>query len=409
MNKKIIAANIGNIIEWYDYILYGYLAPIMAYAFFPVKSHYAQLLAAFATFAAGYITRPLGGLVLAHVGDKYKRSTIIRSTVPIMIFMALLLGLMPTYQQAGIYAPIALTLIRLIQGFVTGGQSTATYVYVMENAPAKNRNRAVASAWSGLTAGILLGSLMCLLLFTINPNNKMIMWRIAYLSSIVFAIVWFFVYKNLDYDKKTNTTIFPLQLLLTQHRGTLMRAIIYTALPSITYYMLLIFGVTFLNQHGNLSLHAAMTITCAGLFLGIVVTPIVGFAADIVGRQTLMLFGCIGLLCLSYPIFHLLLEGNFWLSLLMIMLLMFFKDCFAAPGISTILHELPYACRFTGFSLAWNIANGIFGGTVPLISIWLIHHLQNPIAPCFYLLVFCAIALTALLSTRRHTPQPLIA
>lgn len=403
MQRKILAANIGNIVEWYDYILYGYLAPVFAQQFFPVKDHYAAMLAAFATFAAGYITRPLGGIFFGHIGDTHGRGYAIRITFPLIIVCTLLLGLMPTYSEIGILAPILITIIRLIQGFSAGGQSTGTYVYLLEQANQKQRGYFVGLGWSSLTLGILLGSIVCLLVFLIFPKPYSIwVWRIPFLLSALFALLWLPLRKAITNDivKSQVKRAFPLLNLFRHCSVMLLRAIIITAFPSIAYYMLLIFGITFLNQHGQLSYVASMSITCVGLTLGIVLTPFIGKLTDHIGRRKLMFVGAVGMLVLAVPFFHVLLWGQYWLSLACIMILMLCKDLYAAPGITLINECFPPEIRYSGFALAWNIANGMFGGTVPLISVWLIHNTGSPISPSYYLLLFSLLALFAIYKIR---------
>ena len=396
MYKKTIGANIGNILEWYDYILYGYLAPIFAMQFFPAKNHYTALFAAFATFAVGYLSRPLGGIVFGHIGDRYSRALAIKITFPIMMCCTLLLGLMPTYQHIGIWAPILLTVLRLLQGFSAGGQSTGTYVYISEHSPAGKRGLHVGIAWSTLTLGILLGSLVCLAAFNWAPKSHYILaWRIPYLLSIIFAIVWWFYRKAIidnDVIETKQQAHLPIYTLLTQYWRPLLQSIVITSFPSIAYYMLLIFGVTFLNLHGHLSLVESMSITAVGMALGIILVPFIGLCSDKIGRKPIMLFGAFCMLILSWPIFHMLTWGYYWVSLIGIMLLMVCKDLYAGPGITKATELFPKRIRFTGFAMAWNIANGVFGGTVPLISLWLIHHFKSPIAPSYYLLGFSALA-----------------
>lgn len=404
-HKRFIAANIGNMLEWYDFILYGYLAPVFASVFFPAKSHYASLLMAFASFAAGYVTRPLGGLVFGHLGDKYGRGFAIRRAMPLMIVGTLLLAVMPTYQQIGIWAPIGLTIIRLLQGFSAGGQSTGTYVYLAEQAPVAKRGLQIGFGWSSLTLGILLGSLVCLAVFVWVPSTKhMLAWRLPYLFSVVFAIAWLIFYKAIDHQKPSKKVIgahLPVHELLQYHFLTLLRAIVITALPSVSYYIFLIFGITFLSVHGDLSVVAAMSITCIALTLGIIITPFVGLWTDRIGRRRVMLIGAIGMLLLTLPFFHVLLWGHYGLSLLCIMLLMLCKDLYAAPGIALITETFPKHIRFTGFALAWNIANGVFGGTAPLVALFFIHTFKSPIAPSYYLLFFSVLGILVLITRKK--------
>jgi MHS family proline/betaine transporter-like MFS transporter len=404
ITRKFIAANVGNILEWYDYILYGYLAPLFASSFFPARDHYAALLAAFASFAAGYITRPLGGIFFGYLGDIYGRGFAIRLCFPLMIFCTLLLGLMPTYQHIGLAAPVLITLIRLLQGFSTGGQSTGTYVYLSEEARVGQRGLQVGIGWSSLTLGILLGSLVCLAVFLWVPkNHAMLAWRIPYLLSVVFAIVWlpFRRYMQINQPEKQERVCFPLTTLFTQHFPTLIRAIIITSFPSVAYYTLLIFGITFLSSNGKLSLVQSMGITCIGLSLGIIITPFIGHATEKTGRKLMMLIGASGMLLLTLPFFHILLWGDYWLSLLCVMLLMVCKDLYAAPGITLVTEIFPKEVRYTGFALAWNIANGFFGGTAPLIALVLIHYFHNPIAPSYYLLLFSVLGLLAIINYKK--------
>jgi MHS family proline/betaine transporter-like MFS transporter len=158
LQRVIAAGMIGNVLEWYDFAIYGYFAATIGRHFFPHEDAVAQLLSAFGVFAIGYLMRPLGGALVGHIGDKLGRRTALTFSVAAMAIPTFLIGLLPGYQSIGLLAPIGLTLLRVVQGLSVGGEYTSSMVFLVEHAPEGRRGLMGALGASGATAGILLGS-----------------------------------------------------------------------------------------------------------------------------------------------------------------------------------------------------------------------------------------------------------
>jgi MFS transporter, MHS family, proline/betaine transporter len=225
--RKIVAAGaIGNILEWYDFAVYGYFAAEIGGTFFPSQSPASRVVAAFGIFAVGYLMRPVGGAIVGHIGDKVGRRAALTISVTAMAIPTFLVGMLPGYATLGLAAPILLALLRMIQGLSVGGEYTTSLVFVIEHAPPNRRGLIGAMACSGGTIGILLGSATGALLGAILPAGALDAWgwRIPFLFGLAIGVAGLVLRRGtVDATRAANHQPSPIREILHDHKALLAR------------------------------------------------------------------------------------------------------------------------------------------------------------------------------------------
>lgn len=395
LSKLIVPGIIGNILEWYDFSLYGYFAPIIAKLFFPATNKVAALLATFGIFALGFLMRPLGAAIFGYYGDRLGRKKTLAIAVILMAIPTTLIGLLPTHAQIGILAGILLTVCRLLQGLAVGGEFTGSIVYITEHAPAHRRGMYGSWAMFSAFAGMLLGSGVGALLGAfLSPEDLASWgWRIPFISGLVLGIVGLYLRLRmpetpnfLALQQKNLILENPLKTAFKQAFTPMFIAVGLVFLPAMGFYLLFVYLSSYMTTFLNLPLHTALMINTISLGVIILVIPFIGLLSDFIGRKPVLLLGALGYILFSYPLFLLLQVGSFSAVL-------FAQSCFAvlvclayAAIPATLIELITTNIRYTAMSLPYNIANAVFGGTAPLVATYLIAKTKNPLAPSFYLI-----------------------
>ena len=211
--RRVIAAGeIGNVLEWYDFAIYGYFAAAIGKTFFPKEDATAQILSAFGIFAVGYLMRPLGGALVGHVGDSFGRRAALTFSVMAMAMPTFLVGLLPGYASLGIVAPIVLTLLRMIQGLSVGGEYTTSVVFMVEHAPTGRRGLIGALACCGAVGGILLGSATGAILSATMTAEAIVEWgwRIPFFMGLAVGLTGYFLRRNIQETPRSSEGRSPL-------------------------------------------------------------------------------------------------------------------------------------------------------------------------------------------------------
>lgn len=394
MRKLIVPGIIGNVLEWYDFSLYGYFAPIIAKLFFPISTPFLSLLATFGVFALGFLMRPLGALIFGYFGDRVGRRKTLAVAVILMAIPTTLIGLLPTYNYIGVFAAILLTVCRLLQGLAVGGEFAGSIVYITEHAP--NSRRGLHGSWAMFSAfvGILLGSAVSALV-SFLPADALTTWgwRIPFLLGIILGIVGLYLrmrmpetphFLALKADDKV------LENPIYQAFKTALSPMIISAglvfLPAMSFYLLFVYLSSYMNTYMHMPLHSALVINTISMLAIIIVIPWVGLLSDKIGRKPVLFFGALGFILFSYPLFLLLQVGSFSAMLISQVCFAIFL-CFAYAAIPAALVELVGThIRYTAMSFPYNFSNALFGGTAPLVATFLIGITGTPLAPSFYLI-----------------------
>lgn len=410
LKRLILPGMIGNILEWFEFALYGYFAPIFAQLFFPHSSNLLSLIQTFAIFAAGFLIRPLGGIIFGHLGDKFGRQKTLTASIILMAIPTTCIGLLPTYATAGIFASLLLLACRLLQGMAIGSEMQGITIYVMEHATPSQRG--IQGSWIkfGIFLGILLGSSIALLLGHFLSAAALIEWgwRIPFLAGIPLGILGYFLRCRLNETphftsllNKGKVVKHPLYHTLKHHWRVTLTAIFVPVLIEISFYMTFIFIPAYTQKIADLSFEKMMLANTLSMIIAATLLPVMGWLSDLCGRKPLLILTTISLIVFSWPLFYLL---NHTTSLTIILFvqtsIIIMAVPFAAIMPALFAEMFPTEIRYTASSLASNFAASLFGGTAPLVATYLINVSGNPNAPGWYLICAGIVTLLAIITMR---------
>jgi len=404
IKPQVLAAGaIGNVLEWYDFAIYGFLAPVIAAQFFPSENRITSLIAAFGVLAAGYFMRPIGGLLIGHIGDRKGRKPALMLSIAMMAVPTGLIAILPDYAAIGIAAPVLLTLIRLVQGISVGGEYTGSIVFLTERAP-KNHRALVGSA--GLISGncgMLLASAVAALISTVMPAEELAEWgwRLAFLPGPVIGAVGYFLRRHIHESDELRKDLShhrtPISEVVRDHRRSMLELGAFSASIGVAYYIAFVYLTTYLTDVVKTESADALDMNTAAIVFLIMCMPIFAWLSDRIGRKPVMLAGSAGLLIFAYPLFLLLHSGDVTLELIGDFSMAFLIAAFGGPAAARMVEFFPHRVRFTGVSVAYSLPMGVLGGSTPLVATWLIAETGNQFSPAFYLMAFAAVGVVAML------------
>ncbi|MBM4266182.1 MAG: MHS family MFS transporter [Deltaproteobacteria bacterium] len=408
----IFAGMSGNLMEWYDFALYGVMATTLGELFFPHGSRLAALLSVFGVFAAGYVMRLLGGALFGHVGDRLGRRRALLVSAVAMAVATTLVGCLPTYAAIGVAAPVLFTLLRLVQGLSVGGEFTTSITYLIEHAPPSRR--ALQGSFAGLTAGlgILLGSAIANALFALFTTEEILewAWRLPFLLSVPLGLCLAILRSTLPEDgpaeaasaragAEAEAPSSPVWRVLREHPGEVVRGALLGFGPNASFYAIAVFLASFLATEHILPETSALSLETASIAWMVVLTPIAGALADRIGRRKMVLTGVVGCGLLGVPLFALLhgstAVGDLWAELLFAT----FVVAALPPYQVWLAERFPRDLRASGLGLAYNGAAGILGGTTPLVCATLADATGSELAPGAYVAFACLVSLVVALRT----------
>ena len=405
--KTLLAGAIGNVLEWYDFALYGYFAPVLATLFFPSEQHWASLLSAFGVFAIGFLARPLGALLFGYWGDTVGRRSTLALSIILMAIPTFCIGLLPTYETIGLFAPFALTCCRFLQGLSVGGEFTGSVTYLVEHADSSRRG--YIGSWGGFSAqiGALLGSGAGALIAS-NVSSQALYewgWRIPFLAGSLIALIGWYLrmclpespaFERARYAGTLSAS--PIREVLTSQRAAVTQVIGLVLLHGTGFYLLYVYLSTYLTAVTSIPLGSVLTINTACMILLALLIPLMGRLSDSVGQKPLLATGAAGLALTSYPMFVWLTSEDVYLTLVAQVLLTVLMSCYLGPFFAAVVELFPTRLRYSGLSIGYNIASALFGGTAPLVATFLIQWTGNRLAPSFYLSLCATISLAVVLT-----------
>jgi MFS transporter, MHS family, proline/betaine transporter len=389
----VLAGMVGNLLEWYDFGLYGVFAPLIARHFFPAEDPTASLLATFAVFASGFVVRPLGGVVFGYVGDRLGRKPALTASVLLMAVPTFCIGLLPTYAEVGLGATALLVLLRLLQGVSAGGELTGSATFLLEHAPPTHRAFMVSWSQAGATSGIVLGTATGALLAATLPAGAFETWgwRLPFLFGIVIGLAGYFLRRHLDEtpafsDLRAAGALSrsPVADTLRHARGSIAVVVGLVCMPTAMTYLLAGYLPSYLERVVGLAPATALAMTSAGLLLAMVLVPLSGALSDRVGRRPLIVGWTLVCMALAYPLFALMALGNEALVLSAVLLYAVPLAGVSAPSVAAMPEAVPAAVRYTALSIGYNVGLALFGGTAPFIATFLTTATGDPAAAGFY-------------------------
>ena len=398
--RVIVAGMIGNVLEWYDFAVYGFFAAAIGQEFFPHQDRVAQLLSAFGVFALGYLMRPLGGAITGHIGDRFGRRAALTFSVTAMAIPTFLMGLLPGYGTLGLLAPIALTLLRMVQGLSVGGEYTSSVVFLVEQAPDGRRGLMGALTACGAVAGILLGSAVGAA-FTANMSAAALQawgWRIPFLLGLVVGVGGYVVRRHMSETIATPCRErAPIVETLRDHWRTVLGFAGLSVFYAVGFYVSFVYLVSWLQNADHIAPARALEINSFSMVILLVVVVASGLLTDRFGRKPLLLLATILGFIGALPLFWLLNHPSVWLAQLGQLGLVLIVGLYGGTLPVILVEAAPLKVRCTAVALGYNVSLGVIGGLTPLVASWLVARTGDEIAPGFLMMVAAAVTLLTIL------------
>ena len=408
LRRAIAASAMGNATEWFDYGVYAYATTYISQVFFPPGNPTAASLNTLLVFAVSFLMRPIGGLVLGPLGDRLGRSRVLATTIIMMASATFLVGVLPSYETAGLWAPVLLVVLRVVQGFSTGGEYGGAATFMAEYAPDRKRGFFGSFLEFGTLAGFSLGALVVLgAQLTLGEATMGEWgWRIPFLIGGPLGVIGLYlrmkmedtpVFRELEQqDEKESDVRATLKDLVVSYRRPLIALMGLVVALNVTNYTLLAYMPTYLQEKIGLGSNASLILIVIGQLVMMVVIPFSGRISDRLGRKPMWWVSMGGLFVAAVPMYLLMAQG-FVAALI----------AFAGLGLLYVLQlstisatfpaMFPTQVRYAGFAIAYNISTALFGGTAPAANEKLIAITGNDLVPAFYMMAACVVGAVALL------------
>ncbi|MFC3581462.1 MFS transporter [Sphingomonas hylomeconis] len=409
------SAMIGNWFELFDFIIYGYFAAQIGKAMFPAADPVTIILSSFATYGVGFITRPIGSMILGSFGDRHGRKSALVFTMLLMAGSTCATGLIPPYASIGIAAPILLVICRLLQGFAAGGEWGGATTFLVEYAPPHRRG--LFGALQQLSTSLAIVSAVCvalLLNLVMTPEALETWgWRIPFVAGVLVAPLGFYLRARVpetpNFLAAQDRPEHPLREALTIHRAAVFKIFGLVIIWTVAGYTYGAFLVSFATQVLGISSSWALAGTLIGALVNVLVIPLTGWASDKVGRKPFLIASAAGFLLFSIPLFQLMAS---WRSgpavIITTATAAIFSGMFSGVAPTFLCELLPTRVRYTALSVGYNMAVMLFGGFAPFIATLLVQQTGLVIAPAFYITAAAAVSLTVILMLRAPDPRTAI-
>ncbi len=403
LNKRgIFASIIGNVIEWYDFALFLSLAPIISSNFFPKTNKLSALLLTFLVFAMGFLLRPIGSIIFGHLGDRIGRAKTLKLTIFLMAISAIGIAISPSYQTAGVYAPIILTLLRMLQGLCISGEFAGSMIYLTESAPDKKRAFISCMTNNGSNLGIALATACSALLAMLM--SKMLFntygWRILFMLGGLIGLFGLWLRSDIQesevFKKIRAKTIdkAPLLTVFRDQKRLVFNIFLLLIMSAAGTYVLMGYLTTYLHVYMNYTLEKALQLQAMLNIFILFLTTFFSVICDKYGRKATLYFAALGYVVLSIPCFYFLKTSGLWYWLLP-MVIIYASEQASTPV--TIVEMYPGSARYSGVSIGYNLSMVIIGGTAPLVNTWLINTFHNTLMIAYYLIACALISLTVIM------------
>lgn len=406
LHKAAIACFMGNFVEWFDYAAYGYLASVIAAVFFPEISPTASLLATWGVFAISFFIRPIGGVVWGHFGDKFGRRWALSMSIVIMSGATFLIAFLPTYEQVGLLAPVALLFVRIVQGFSASGEYAGASAFISEYAPNEKRGLYTSIVPGSTAVGLLFGSLLVTLLTTQLGDAAMESygWRLPFLLAAPLGFIGWYIRIKLEDTPKfreltesEHVTKTPFLDTLTTYWKAILITLGVACLNAVGFYTILSYMPTYLMTQVSVTQSQSFIATTFALIAYIALIFLMGHLSDRFGRKPMLITASVLFIALTVPLFSLFGQMSF-VGIVLIQITFATLLAMNDGTLACFLSEtFPTKVRYTGFGFSFNTANAVFGGAAPFIATWLIAVSGNELAPGWYLTVAAVVALIAIL------------
>ncbi len=434
VRRAVSAAALGNMMEWFDFGVYAYLAATLGKVFFPSSSPGVQVISAFATFAAAFVVRPLGGFVFGPLGDRIGRQRVLAATMIMMAVSTFAVGFLPTYGAVGTAAPLLLLVCRLVQGFSTGGEYAGATTYIAEYSP--DRKRGFLGSWLdfGTFVGYSLGSALVTVLTGVLSGADMASWgwRIPFYVAGPLGLIGLYMRLRLgetpafrraeqahrEAPPDAQPAEDPVEQYRMSGRGRLKELITRYWKPmlicgglvlvyNVTNYMVTSYLPTYMTATLHVPALTSQLLVLGTMLLVVLTITVVGRSSDRIGRRPVLLSGAVAMVVLAIPAFGMIRQGGLLWPSVGCALLGLLLVTFAGVSASTLPALFPTHLRYGGLSVAYNISVSLFGGTTPLLASFLVNTTHDTMVPAYYLMVAGLIGTGAALVLRESAGRPL--
>jgi MHS family proline/betaine transporter-like MFS transporter len=408
MNRLIVAATIGNVFEWFDFVVYGFFAVTLAQVFFPAGDPTVSLLVTFGAFGLAYIVRPLGAIVVGGYTDRAGRKAGLLLSMALMMIGTTLMAVTPGYATIGLAAPIIVTIARLLQGFSVGGEFGSAVTFLAEHGGGR---RGFSASWQFATGGIItaLASIFGVTLTTLLTHQELVDWgwRIPYFFGMLIGPAGLYVRSKVvdtpEFIEAEKPATIPISDLLRRHPLPVLLALGISIISNSSFYLML-YIPTFGIKQLHLPEYTGFVATLVGGLILAIGCPLAGHWSDRIPRPLLMVIMCWLFVLTAYPAFYLMVA---WPSLaaciIAVAWLQAVKAGYSGVLPSLLSEQFPVETRAIGVSLGFSTAVTIFGGFAPFVATWLIAQTGNPLSPSYYLIFTALLSLFALLAIQRRS------
>jgi metabolite-proton symporter len=405
-----MASLIGTTIEWYDFFLYGSAAALVfGHVFFPQSDPITGTLLSFGTYAVGFVARPIGGIVFGHYGDRVGRKKLLMLSLVLMGVATMLIGLLPGYAQIGVWAPVALVFLRLVQGFAVGGEWGGAVLMAAEHGSAARRGFWASWPQAGVAAGNLLAAGVLALMAAVQDEADFLSWgwRVPFLLSVLLVAVGWYIRNRVAESRTFEDALAeaeapPRLPALDVVRERPMAILLGSGLrvgENISYYILTAFSLTFLVDVSKESRGLALNALLIGAAVQFFAIPFFGHLSDRLGRRAVYAFGAFGLTLWSFAFFPLLASGSQVAIIAALVVGLVLHGAMYGPQAAMIAELFPTRIRYSGASIAYQLTAIFAGSLAPLIAVKLYQVYGTAVPVAIYVAVACLISgISALLA-----------
>ncbi len=375
-SKLILTSGIANSFEWYDYALFGHFAPVIGQKFFPNNDPSTSLLYAFLVFAIGYLMRPIGGIFFGIIGDKFGRRAALSASIICMAFPTAAIGILPTYETAGIVATSLMILVRMLQGLSMGGALTGSISFVIEHSEKNQRGFISSFSMSSICIGILLGSLVFYLTTSIFTPEQFDSWawRLPFLIGVLIFFAGIYIKKHtsetpLFLDSQVNGKMEknPLKFVFKNHFFDMIISILINGTGSVIFYVVSIYLISYLKIHRGFDENEVSNLVNICYIIMIIVTIFGGWLSDKIGRKRIFVINLLLIIFSARFLFESFEFGNFNSIIIAQIIIAILASMYIGPEPALQAELYPTSVRSTALSISYNTATSVFGGTAPYI------------------------------------------
>lgn len=391
--KTVVATTSGNVLEWYDFTVYGFLAPTIGTIFFPEGDRVAAMLSAFAVLAVGYGVRPIGSVIFGHIGDVLGRKPALLLSVILMGVGSLAIALLPTYEQVGIMAPVFLVAIRVIQGLSVAGEFTASGVMTIEQSAPQRQARNGAFIVCAMLLGCVLGAAVPAILSNVLTPEQIDAWgwRVPFLLGAIIAVMSAIMRRDLTEslakEQVEEAGVSPVVETLRDHFGLVVQIVLLLIPTAVIYFLIFVYAASYLTDEMHVSSAKALDITTTNLLIMALAAPIFGMIAGRFGIRNVMLISTVTTILLAWPLWSLMHGTSITVIFLGQLGLSLLNAVGWALAISMLTTISPSHLKCSTVGLGYNSCMAIFGGTTPFVATYLVSRTGDDFAPVYYVIV----------------------